>query len=296
MESGTFGINERRQGTYGRKKKLAYRAMMRELGLGNAGAQKSANRLLSQTLIPSSSADSIINYNARCYSGQFSDDGNFFFSCAQDFRVRMYDTSNPYRWKYYKTAHYLGGQWTITDATLSPDNRFLAYSSIRSAVCLSPTDPENTMEPSVLEFSDMGQGRRGGRNWGHFGVCMGPPYRSCLILTSCRSGHFDTQAMDERLLLALRTRVSMYMTLKHDSQSSEFTGTPTTSMPCATGTSPPLTSYTLAPTIRRSKFGIGAPWVMDVRPARLLGTLKVLRTSIAKAMEGMCSATPRTRP
>ncbi|GAB7353573.1 hypothetical protein MBLNU459_g4000t2 [Dothideomycetes sp. NU459] len=170
MESGTFGINERRQGTYGRKKKLAYRAMMRELGLGSSGAQRSANRLLSQTLIPSSSADTIINYNSRCYSGQFSDDGNFFFSCAQDFRVRMYDTSNPYRWKYYKTAHYLGGQWTITDATLSPDNRFLAYSSIRSAVCLSPTDPENTMEPSVLEFADMGQGRRGGRNWSHFGI------------------------------------------------------------------------------------------------------------------------------
>lgn len=172
MESGTFGINERRQGTYGRRKKLAYRTMMRELGMGNSGSQKSVNKLTAQTLIPSSSADTIINYNARCYSGQFSDDGNFFFSCAQDFRVRMYDTSNPYRWKYYKTAHYLGGQWTITDATLSPDNRFLAYSSIRSAVCLSPTDPENTMEPSVLEFSDMGQGRRGGRNWGHFGVCI----------------------------------------------------------------------------------------------------------------------------
>ena len=172
MESGTFGLNDRRQGTYARKKKLAYRTMMRELGLGSSGKQKTANKLISQNMIPSSAADTIINYNSRCYSGQFSDDGNFFFSCAQDFRVRMYDTSNPYRWKYYKTAHYLGGQWTITDATLSPDNRFLAYSSIRSAVCLSPTDPENTMDPTILEFATVG-GSAGRRfHGGHFGVSL----------------------------------------------------------------------------------------------------------------------------
>ncbi|KAL2034181.1 hypothetical protein VTO58DRAFT_104895 [Aureobasidium pullulans] len=170
MESGNFGTTERPRGTFGRKRKLAYRNMMRELGLGGFGAQKNANRLISQHMIPSTQADSIINYNHRCYSGQFSDDGNFFFSCAQDFKVRMYDTSNPYKWKYYKTAHYYGGQWTITDATLSPDNRFLAYSSIRSAVCLSPTDPENTMDPTILDFADMGQARRTGRGWGHFGI------------------------------------------------------------------------------------------------------------------------------
>lgn len=113
----------------------------------------------------------IINYNDRCYSGQFSDDGNFFFSCAQDFRVRMYDTSNPYRWRYYKTVNYLGGQWTITDATLSPDNRYLAYSSIRSQVCLAPTDPDNTADPYLLEFSDMGgQGRVPRGYHPHFGI------------------------------------------------------------------------------------------------------------------------------
>ena len=177
MDSGTFGSNERRQDTFNRKKKLAYRTMMRELGLGSVGRQRSANKLISQTLIPNSAADTIIHYNSKCYSGQFSDDGNFFFSCAQDFRVRMYDTSNPYKWKYYKTAHYLGGQWTITDATLSPDNKFLAYSSIRSAVCLSPTDPENTMDPTILEFNNFGNTRRRFHG-GHFGVrLISPPPR-----------------------------------------------------------------------------------------------------------------------
>lgn len=86
----------------------------------------------------------------------------------------MYDTSNPYDWKYYKTVLYPYGQWTITDASLSPDNKFLAYSSIRSIVCLAPTDPGENVDPHSLDFSDMtaGTGRhrayRGG--YRHFGV------------------------------------------------------------------------------------------------------------------------------
>lgn len=123
-------------------------------------------------MIPSSKADTIIHYNARCYSGQFSDDGNFFFSCAQDFKVRLYDTSNPYKWRYYKTVVYPYGQWTITDASLSPDNKYIAYSSIRSIVCLAPTDPGEDGEPWLLDFADMGgRSRRGFGGYSHFGVC-----------------------------------------------------------------------------------------------------------------------------
>ena len=80
----------------------------------------------------------------------------------------MYDTSNPYDWKYYKTVYYPFGQWTITDATLSPDNKYLAYSSIRSNVCLAPTDPGSETDPYMLDFADMGS--RMGRGFTHFGV------------------------------------------------------------------------------------------------------------------------------
>lgn len=130
-------------------------------------------------MLPSSNADIIVHYNSRCYSGQFSEDGNFFFSCAQDFRVRMYDTSNPYSWKYYKTVDYPYGSWTITDASLSPDNKWLAYSSIRSIVCLAPTDPSASGEPYLCDFSDMGgrgsrraRGFRGGfSSFGVYSIC-----------------------------------------------------------------------------------------------------------------------------
>jgi WD repeat-containing protein 23 len=105
-------------------------------------------------MIPSSNPDTIIHYNQPVYSGQFSNDGNFFFSANKDYKVRMYDTSNPYKWRYYKTVEYPFGQWTLTDASLSPDNKYLAYTSIRSTVCLAPTDPNDLGEPYILDLAD----------------------------------------------------------------------------------------------------------------------------------------------
>lgn len=120
-------------------------------------------------MLPDSEADFIIHYDNRSYSGQFSEDGNFFYSCSQDFRVRMYDTSNPYEWKYYKSVDYVGGRWTITDASLSPNNRHLAYSSITSCVFLANTSPGYD-EMIPLEFSQgAGRGNRNAMN-PHYGV------------------------------------------------------------------------------------------------------------------------------
>ncbi|KAI9813858.1 MAG: hypothetical protein M1832_006070 [Thelocarpon impressellum] len=163
MGSGDFGTNDlRARRSTDKQKRLASRLLRRELGLDGQQRERTAMRLLSQGLIPSTAADTIIHYDSRCYSGQFSVDGNFFFSCGQDFRVRMYDTSNPHDWKYYKTVVHPCGHWTITDASLSPDNRFLAYSSIRKFVCLAATDPNEHSEPYLLDFSSPGTGHRPG--------------------------------------------------------------------------------------------------------------------------------------
>lgn len=74
----------------------------------------------------------------------------------------MYDTSNPYKWRYYKTVDYPFGQWTLTDATLSPDNKYLAYTSIRPQVCLAPTDPNDLGDPYVLNLAEGGRRGRAG--------------------------------------------------------------------------------------------------------------------------------------
>ncbi|KAL4924869.1 WD40 repeat domain-containing protein [Aspergillus undulatus] len=165
MRSGKFGtdsnyVDDRMK----RKKSLAERIMWRELGIEGHGLQRRKVSSIVQDLIPSSTPDKIIHYDEKCYSGQFSDDGNFFFSCAQDFKVRMYDTSNPYDWKYYKTVDYPLGSWTITDATLSPDNKFLAYSSLRHLICLAPTDPADSSGPTILDLASPPERRNGGRD------------------------------------------------------------------------------------------------------------------------------------
>lgn len=175
MVSGIYGsrdthIDVRRH----RRRTMSERLMWRRLGLDPRPSMRRQNCLIAQELIPATStADKIIHYDSRAYSGQFSDDGNFFFSCTQNFKVRMYDTSNPYEWKYYKTVDFPFGQWTITDATLSPDNRWLAYSSIRHTVCLASTDPLDTSDYTLLDFTNFAPGashstgRRG--NYGYRG-------------------------------------------------------------------------------------------------------------------------------
>ncbi|KAI0019062.1 WD40-repeat-containing domain protein [Xylariomycetidae sp. FL0641] len=168
MESGTFGANESRYSSLKTKKKLARRLLDRELGIGNKRYERANQGMIAQSMVPSSDADMIINYDDNVYSGQFSDDGNFFYSCVKDFRVRMYDTSNPYNWRHYKTVAFPFGSWTLTDASLSPDNKWLAYTSIQSNVCLAPTDPNDTGDPYTLSLSEHGARRMGWR--GHFGI------------------------------------------------------------------------------------------------------------------------------
>ncbi|KIN07661.1 hypothetical protein OIDMADRAFT_108451 [Oidiodendron maius Zn] len=163
MNSGVFGSNEVpavNSINHSRKKKLAMRILDRELATEGYAQQRVNQRLMAQGMVPASNPDTIIHYEQPVYSGQFSEDGNFFFSVNKDFRVRMYDTSNPYSWRYYKTVEYPFGNWTLTDASLSPDNRYLAYTSIRSTVCLAPTDPNDLGDPYNLDLSDMGNGRQ----------------------------------------------------------------------------------------------------------------------------------------
>ncbi|KAI0975828.1 WD40-repeat-containing domain protein [Xylaria arbuscula] len=158
MNSGTFGANDI-SSPLRKKKQLARRILDRELGIDRP--YRGINQgVIAQSLIPRTDADMIINYDENVYSGQFSADGNFFYACVKDFRVRMYDTSNPYNWRHYKTVAYPFGAWTLTDASLSPDNKWLAYTSIHSNVCLAPTDPNDTGDPYTLSLSEHGA-RRG---------------------------------------------------------------------------------------------------------------------------------------
>jgi len=152
MESGAFGAFDAREPVVERKR-LARRILDRELGLGGSPVRRRNQNFMAQQLIPSTRPDLIVHYDDPVCCGQFSEDGNFFYACVKDFKVRMYDTSNPYNWKHYKTVTYPFGQWTLTDADLSPDNKWLAYTSLQSSVCFAPTDPNDTGDPYSLDLA-----------------------------------------------------------------------------------------------------------------------------------------------
>ena len=64
---------------------------------------------------------------ARLYSGQFSQSGNLFISAAQDQLVTIFDANS---WALQKSIAARDVAWTVTSTDLSPDERFLIYSSI----------------------------------------------------------------------------------------------------------------------------------------------------------------------
>lgn len=121
-------------------------------------------------LIPNTDGAVVAQYPAPCYCGQYSEDASFFYTCTRDMRVHIYDTTiaprkkvlevedetMPYRLRRRLAREHLEqatslnpiqtveaqhGQWTITDASISPDNQWLIYSSITPYVGLSPVRP-----------------------------------------------------------------------------------------------------------------------------------------------------------
>ncbi|KAM0209794.1 hypothetical protein ACHAQI_006258 [Fusarium lateritium] len=186
MRSGVFGANDY---NFRAKKRLATRMLERELALGNREDRSRNNALINQSLLPQTRAEKIVHFDDPVYSGQFSDDGNFFFACSQDFKVRMYDTSSPYDWKHYKTVAYPWGQWTLTDASLSPDNKWLAYTSIQTMVSIAPTDPNDTGDPYTLDLDDgpPRQGWHGRRGFGIWSVRFSGDGRELVAGTSAAS-------------------------------------------------------------------------------------------------------------
>lgn len=70
--------------------------------------------------------------NSRAYVGQFSEDGSLFVTGFQDHRIRIYNVEN--QWTVQKEVLARNLRWTITDTSLSPDQRYLVYATITPIV------------------------------------------------------------------------------------------------------------------------------------------------------------------
>ncbi|KDN37935.1 WD40 repeat-like protein [Tilletiaria anomala UBC 951] len=150
------------------------RKTARASGSGARAGETEANALARSQLgayVPNSDGVEVARYGSACYCGQYSQDSSFFYTCTQDYRVQMYDVniaplhraethefgfSGGFRHRLRQMYHEdesshttslqlrrsIAGRmcnWTISDAHLSPDNRWMIYSSLTPHVHLVPT-------------------------------------------------------------------------------------------------------------------------------------------------------------
>ncbi|KAI9178759.1 hypothetical protein H9P43_005421 [Blastocladiella emersonii ATCC 22665] len=136
--------------------------------------------------LPNSKGRAVVRYDSRPYSGQFSDDGQFFFACTQDFLVHLYDSTDPYDLREYKTIHAVVGQWTVTDATLNKTNDLIAYSSITPIVHVARTDVESDSQVS-LNLTPPRESGHGRRHMGVWSLRFSADGRELVAATSANS-------------------------------------------------------------------------------------------------------------
>ncbi|EJT99877.1 WD40 repeat-like protein [Dacryopinax primogenitus] len=177
LSSGEFGSTDLSlRNLSGERASLA--RILRERELSNNPRTREE---LGRTYIPNSHGTIVGLYGANVYSGQFSADSSFFYTCSQDFMLHIYDTTAPpsgqiqrpsfpqqryRRWgideseehqttmKTVKSMRGNPGSWTITDVDLSPDNERMIYSSITSTIYMARTRDPTDEEQIPLYFHD----------------------------------------------------------------------------------------------------------------------------------------------
>ena len=94
--------------------------------------------VISQSILPSNYGVVASRYCARIYGARFvDDDGNRFITACQDRFIRVYENTKSDDPKDWICTHEIAAQgvnWTVTDFDVSPDGRWLAYSSINRVV------------------------------------------------------------------------------------------------------------------------------------------------------------------
>jgi WD repeat-containing protein 23 len=112
------------------------------------------------------------NMNTKAYVSQFSTDGSLFVAGFQGSHIRIYNVEKG--WKVQKNILAKSLRWTITDASLSPDQRHLVYASMSPMVHIvdvgsSTTDSHANVTEihDGLEFSSEGDA---GYSFGIFSV------------------------------------------------------------------------------------------------------------------------------
>lgn len=105
----------------------------REANLSGRGRFSSRDcRHVVSKYLPVNSPWVVDQLSTRAYVSQFSSDGSLFVAAFQGSQIRIYDVERG--WKVRKNILARSLRWTITDASLSPDQRHLIYASLSPVV------------------------------------------------------------------------------------------------------------------------------------------------------------------
>ncbi|KAG5647678.1 hypothetical protein DXG03_008401 [Asterophora parasitica] len=106
-------------------------------------------------LIPNSNGTVVADYDANIYTGQYSADSSFYYTCSQDFRLHVFDTTAP-------PSQRRGAHRQHSDASLQTtmkvrktiqDNERMIYSSITPTVYMTNVLDDSQVQ-TPISFSD----------------------------------------------------------------------------------------------------------------------------------------------
>lgn len=96
---------------------------------------------------------SVEGMDSEAYVSQFSTDGSLFILGCRGSHIRIYNVDNG--WKVQKDISARSLRWTITDTSLSPDKRFLVYSSLSPIVhIVNVGTPETESRANINDIHD----------------------------------------------------------------------------------------------------------------------------------------------
>ncbi|KAJ1261576.1 hypothetical protein BS78_09G040800 [Paspalum vaginatum] len=95
---------------------------------GGAGFSAADRAYVGRQHVPTRGPWSVDDVDSEAYVSQFSADGSLLVAGFRGSRIRVYDAEKG--WKIHKDISCRSLQWTVSDIALSPDQRFLAYSSL----------------------------------------------------------------------------------------------------------------------------------------------------------------------
>ncbi|KAH0933581.1 hypothetical protein HID58_010698, partial [Brassica napus] len=110
--------------------------------------------------------------NSRAYVSQFSTDGSLFIAGFQGSHIRIYNVEKG--WKVQKDILAKSLRWTVTDTSLSPDQRNLVYASMSPMVHIvdvgSGTTESHANVTEIHDGLDFSSDEDGGYSFGIFSV------------------------------------------------------------------------------------------------------------------------------